>query len=177
MEDALDNPLSPEQMDTLRVELARPEYADLSDADRFARLNAASEDPNPVATVPMVPRPVVASEIQGQLGPESLGRFLMSPMAPHIVNIINSGDRQSIGLYAFALTAADPPVITPEERDRILMLLGATVPDPEWTPAVRGPSRKQQLFGGATWSYPGSGIVGPTVIDFIPLAAIAEARL
>jgi hypothetical protein len=79
--------LSPEQHAALVGELAKPEYADLSDEAAADVLNAPREIPNPDPQGE-VPRPFLASEVMGLLDPATIGNLRTIAYLPTIVGAI-----------------------------------------------------------------------------------------
>jgi hypothetical protein len=138
--------LSPEQHAALVGELAKPEYADLSDEAVADVLNAPREIPNPDPQGE-VPRPFLASEVMGLLDPATIGNLRTIAYLPTIVGAINANDRPAVALWTNQLTAGG--IISPGQAGAIMGLLSETIPDPDWPETVIAPSWTSEHFPGS----------------------------
>lgn len=170
--------MTDEQKAVLAARLALPDVAGLDDEEAAVLLNETPEvqNPEPQGTVPM---PFGMVDVESLLSPESIGRFMMLPLSPLIVGVIEAGDGARLAAYAAGLAAANPPVITPAERDAIVALASRTRPDPAWSPTVGGPNFAQEHFPGVTFRVPVQGLFGvafQSCRDMILPEMVAEAR-
>lgn len=152
--------LPPEDLATLRAELAGPAYAGMDLEARLHALQVPEPVPNP-APRGHVPRPFAASDVLEALSPESRAKLTGVAFLPAIRDAINSQDRAACSLWVQVLVSG--AIVTPEEGAALAGLLSATTDDPAWPATVPGPTPKQRLFGDRRWTYPD----GRTV-DYVP---------
>lgn len=162
--------LSDAQRATLAARLAEPDCAGLSDAGAAGMLSTPSLVDNPAPATRL--KPFDAAALQALLSPESLGRFLILPLAGKIVDVLNLSDPALAIQYASALAAADPPVITAAEREAIVARVQQTEPVPDWPAMVPGPS-----WARATWPEVEFDQGDDTAVaNQVTAAMVAEAR-
>lgn len=181
----LANPLTPEETATLHTELQGAAYANLTDAQRLDLLNIPSMVANPVAQ-PQIPRTMEESDLAGLLTDQANGSL------KQLLNWVNFGllkadiDNQNhAGVGIWAMKCEMLGLITTAEAVAVQAYAAETIPDPSWPAQVPGPTPKARLFGAdKTWTQADDGAENPevpgtrygTVVDFIPLAAVAAAR-
>ena len=105
-----------------------------------AKLNAPTTIPNPVAVAPQVPAPITLKQVMALIPPaEMVAAYKQMPqLIPDLRNAIDNRDRD----YMFVLLtiAATGTIISAATVAKLQPLLAATVPDPNWTATIAGPS-------------------------------------
>lgn len=162
--------LSPAEIATLRAELQDASYGGLTDAARFTLLHAAGTSPNPVAVAPQVPKPFTFGDVMIALSAASLGNIRSLADRGNLIDAINNQDRPNVGRWVAILSVA-PALITTAEATAINGVLTTTIADPSWSANVPGPSRKDIVFPGKSWTRS----TGETITN-VPLEDFAPAR-
>lgn len=138
--------LNAEQKAALAVELAKPEYQNLSASEAAKILNTPSAS---VETI-QKPKPFTRQDILGKLSYASRRKVMTLAIATKIIDAINAVDRQAIGEYADSLrgdpNGPDDGEITQAEFTAIVGVLVATEPHNRTT---YGQTPFQTLFGSA----------------------------
>jgi hypothetical protein len=168
------NFLSPEEILTLKTELAKPVYASMSDQERsdyIHRPEGTMDNPEPQGQVPLV------MTVAGLLGlltdpsNHSLAKLAACPSAPALRNDILAQEIGKVKLWAAFFAGAG--IITSGEYAAVSTYLNSTIPDPSYSATIPAPSPVFRLFGGKTWS-----LAGPNAnhYDRITIEDIALAR-
>jgi hypothetical protein len=105
------------------------------DATIAADLNARTV-PNPDPEPPPVPAPVDEGALLTliQSDPATVDRLNDYSHLDRVLDALEGGNRTSIGRWFVLLTSGSAPVIGPDMAARVQAALGATAPDPSWTP-------------------------------------------
>ena len=137
--------LTPEQLATLRNELASPAYSGTTDAEAADILNAIPMVPNP-SPQPARPREVRATEILAMLSPTTVGKIAGLGLLGHLDSLAWNQERERIRTWvdSFLVPTGNCEV---SEAAAVAGYLDSVEPDPFWPPEVRGQSRWRALFG------------------------------
>lgn len=158
--------LAPDDIATLKTELAKSQYQGLSDLDALNALYTPTSVPNP-APQGQVPKPFGPDDILGSVSFSSLGKIRTETTLPlsELNRSIMAQDRVTVAKASqLYLVWGD---ITQAEHDAIAAVLAATIADPAWPATLAiGPSPADTLFGvGKVWPQPGGGTSGIQVGD------------
>jgi hypothetical protein len=171
--------LSPDELETLAAELARPEYAfaDLPDEARvearWQALHTSEPVPNP-APRGLVRAPFTALDLTRAIDPARRGAI-----KPYLGDIRPDVDRQDArAVVGWAMELQELGDLDQADVDAIIGLVSRAMPDPAWIPTVPGPTPKQRLFGARSWEHPkpeGAEYLTAPVSDMIPRDDVAAA--
>ena len=160
--------LSTQQLAALKTELAKPAYASMNDAQRFAAVNAPGSVANP-DPAPVVPNALTVAGLMGLLDAAARSKIYNRPGVVQFGQDVARGDRAAVANWLYL--ARDAGDVTADQYAALMGVVQGTGPDPGWPATVPGPSVKQTLFGAATWQQ-----ADGSTVDYIPLADIAAAR-
>ena len=160
--------LSTQQLAALKTELAKPAYSAMTDAQRFAAVNAPGFVPNPTPA-PDIPQPLTVLGLMSLLDGDARARIYNRPGVVQFGQDVARGDRAAVANWLYL--ARDAGDVTADQYAALMGVVQGTGPDPGWPATVPGPSVKQTLFGAATWQQ-----ADGSTVDYIPLADIAAAR-
>lgn len=119
----------------LKAEIAKTKYAEMTDAQVVAALNA----PDPANPAP---KPITLSGLMTKFSAGTLAKLRAVPSLPAFVEDVRRGDRAAVGNWLAVAAAGDatnPPVISGAEYAAAVAYLAETEPGPSIASRIFGP--------------------------------------